>query len=689
MKSILSEKHVLPRPVEPLPDYALAKARQACADRLVEACGLSREAATAIAGAVVNPTEVRKLIGDPADPRFEERPVPGGTILGIRTKVWARRVMPDPRNPRLLPSRRHPFAVEPGTGSENSKFRPVPEPRVKAGVGSEVAELIVDIESRHHLTWALQQAATYVFAKNDWRDSIALQGIMEDVWLVATTYQHADGSAPVTVLTSAEGSSRVTADHSLLNIRSADIPYEENDSKLRAHYRKLNEALERGLTPEDQVALRCEQIPALIFVGFRKHAHGKTEFPTAVKSLVALRHVDHPEPWGEGPENESLADEVLDELYRRGLISSTERNYFAGSCTKAEARAAHLSDDPVVRAASIVHLFTSEDERVRDAIRTAVTSQSTRKRMTSKLWDALATALILRATDDDPVKTDQIRRYMRHAFGKSVHSEMWESTNRDTERLVKEALKEVQVSIIDETNSDPGPASLELAVRAAYPLVVSGRLNADRGSRGNSQPDRRTPGEVLDAMRRSTEGVLQLRQALYDFAEDRPIRAVDEKGLVKKLPDDSEEQLVNDVYLRSEFPPAGKARAPRPGDSPMDYYHNCLNAISENIAQLQASFIAISEVVGDDGRAVVDVQGVQPRLCSEWREILRKIDDELVGWRNTFKRMFGAGAESSYEVTSGPEADDSIGQDDEYNESYDQWDDSQELDERELQSSLG
>src|SRR5260370_34226888 len=98
MKNFLSEDHVLPRPVEPLPDYAHAKSRQACADRLVEAFDLSVEGATTIANAVVDPTEVRKLIGDPTDPRFEERPVPGGTILGIRTKVWWRRVMPDPRN---------------------------------------------------------------------------------------------------------------------------------------------------------------------------------------------------------------------------------------------------------------------------------------------------------------------------------------------------------------------------------------------------------------------------------------------------------------------------------------------------------------------------------------------------------------------------------------------------------------
>ena len=113
---------------------------------------------------------------------------------------------------------------------------------------------------------------------------------------------------------------------------------------------------------------------------------------------------------GEGPENRSLADEVLDELYRRDLLSATQRDYFAGSCTRSEAMAAHLSVDPVVRAAQIVRLFTSKDERVDEAIRMAVTSQSTRKRITPKLLNELATALILRAVAEDPGKVDQIRR---------------------------------------------------------------------------------------------------------------------------------------------------------------------------------------------------------------------------------------------------------------------------------------
>ncbi len=643
MIKLISDDHVLPRPVERLPDYAHAKARQTLAEKITDAFGLSEASATAIANAVVDPSEVRKSIGDTTDPDVEKIPVPGGTLLGIRTSVWARRTMPDPRNPRTLPSRRHPFAIDPGTGGEDSKFRPVPEPRSLDPDERHKAELAVDIENRHHLTWAAQQAAAFVLAENDWRASIESQGVMEAVWLVATTYQHADGSAPATTLTTVEGSSRDTAVHSILGVHSADVPYDDSDSKLRAHIRKLNEAYERGERDrETLVSLRCERLPALILVGFRPHAEGVTGFPTAVKSLVALRHVDPPKPWGEGPENESLADEVLDELYRRDLISETQRDYYAGSCTRAEARAAHLPDDPVQRAAQIVRLFTGKDERVDEAIRVAVTSQSTRKRITSKLMNELATALILRAVAEDRGKVDQIRRYLRHAFSKATHRIVWQATGRSTEQLVDQALSEVRESIGNGDTEEPGPASLELAVRASYPLVVSGRLNADRGSSGNDQPDRRTPGEVLDAMRRSLHGVRQLGQALQDFERLRPLRAVDENGQVKLTSDGSSDQTVSDIYLRHEFPPPGKAKAARPGDTPTDRYNNAIGALSAAFDELDQRFEALSKVVGDDGQPIVDARGVDLRLTESWREILRRVDEETVVWSRAFRKTYGA-----------------------------------------------
>lgn len=632
-------KHVFPRPVEPLPEYANVQARRNLAEKLSTAFGLAPEYASAIANAVVDPAAVRKAIGDPHDPEVERLPVPGGTLLGVRTQVWARKVMPDPRNPRIAPARKHPFAVDPGSHGEDSKFRPLPEPRVSDPNNPRLAELAVQIESREHLEWASRQAAAYVMEENDWQESIESQGVMEAVWLVAITYATADRLVAGTALTTVEGSSRMTAEHRILEVRSADIPFDTNDTSFRAHLKRLNQRLEYGAEPTDLLQLRCERVPALILVSFVPHAASKTVFSTAIKSFVALRHVDPPKPWGAGPENESLADEVLDELYRRGLISDVERAYYAGACTKAEAEAANLSPQPTQRTASIVRLLTRKDPDHGDAIRVAVTSQSTRKRITTGLANDLATALILRAAVDIPVKADRLRRAMKDAFAQSVHREDWEHTTRTTQQLAQDALLELKKSFAA-TGQDPGPASIELAVRASYALLVEGRLSADRGAIDQFQPDRRAPGDVLDTMRQSEEGILQLKQVLLDFEDGVPMRAVDENGAIRHTPD-NQEQFINDTYLRNQFPPAGKKRKIGNGETGYQRYEAKLADLSGAIDALHHAFHALQHVEGDDGRPVVDARGIESRHCEAWRRILAEVNDELVIWSRTFRRAHG------------------------------------------------
>jgi Zn ribbon nucleic-acid-binding protein len=682
-----AQDHVLPRPLESLPTYARADARRSLAEKLVVAFKLSEAAADAIANAVVDPSAVRKTIGDPTDPQVEEIAVPGGMLFGIRTAVWSRRVMPDPRNPRIGPSRRHPFAIDPGSGGEESRFRPVPEPRSPEGKPETVPELVVELDSRLHLEWASAQAANYVLAENDWRDSIRSQGVMEAVWLVATTYLHADGSAPVTVLNSAEGSSRVTAVHNILEARSSDVPYEDPDAKLRTIYRRLNEAHERGTTTAEQAAaLRCERMPALILVGFKPNATGTSGFPTAVKSLVALRHVDPPKPWGEGPANEALADEVLDELFRRSIISATERAYYAGSCTKAQARDAHLPDCPACRAARTIALFAKANEQTSEAVRIAVTSQSTRKRISKKLCNELAIALIVRSVANDQTKTDKVRRYLRDAFGQAVYNADWGSTGRDTETLTKEALQEVLRWIGDEKrkDADPGPSSLELAVRAAYPLIITGGLSAHLGSRQMEQPDRRSPSEVLEAMRRTVQGVHQLGQALRDFAAGQHIRAVEEDGTIKKRADGAGDLVVNDAYLRHEFPPAGKTRARSGGATPTEQLKDKVADLSEALDKLEESFKAVAAVVGNDGNPLVEVDGVDAQFCATRRQLLTRIGDELNFWGRTWRRRHGAPA---LPAVGEDDADENSGQEESeeeveegYDASYEAWDNAEKGD---------
>jgi hypothetical protein len=635
--------HVLPRPPEKLPDYANAKARRTLAEKFVAVFKLSEPAAEALANAVVDPSAVRKAIGEPDDPQVERIAVPGGKLLGIRTEVWSRRIIPNPGNPRTKPNQRHPFAVEPGSAGEDSRFAPLPEPYSPPGRPDTAPELMVDIESRLHLEWAADQAGEYVLSKNDWRQSIKAQGVMEAIWLAACTFVHRDRSAAVTVPMSVEGSSRVTADHNILEVRSSDVPYcEDPDRVLRAHYKSLNDAFEqRTETPEQAIMLRCERIPALLLVGFERNVTGAAGFPTAIKSLVALRHVDHPEPWGEGPENEALADEVLDELLRRNLITSSERAYYAGSITKAQARDAHLPDDPAIRAAKIVALFARADDMTQEGIRNAVTSQSTRKRISRVLCNSLAAALIMRAVSLRGSKADQVQRYLRNAFTLTVYDKDWEATARDNETLLTEALKEVKNMLTDENIKEPGPATLELAVRAAYPLVVSGNLHDDRGTRSNAQPDRRRPGEVLDRMRFSVQGVYQLARAHTDFAAGQPIRAVEEDGAFKQRPNGLGYVIVNDVYLREHFAAPGKLHARSGGATPREQLRDKLADLSDALDSLEETFKAVLGVTGTDGGPLVNELGADPQFCTRPRQLLSTISDEMHFWSRTFRQRLG------------------------------------------------
>jgi len=157
-------------------------------------------------------------------------------------------------------------------------------------------------------------------------------------------------------------------------------------------------------------------------------------------------------------------------------------------------------------------------------------------------------------------------------------------------------------------------------------------------------------------MRRSVHGVLQLSQSLKDFAVEQPIRAVDETGEIRKLADGSGDLPANDVFLRGQFPPPGKASAPWVGDTPTDIYHNRLNDFSNQVERLEQSFMLISEVLGDDGRPLVETQGADPRKCTAWREILDKIDDELNIWGRLFRRKFGTTPEPAIRDADGSDS---------------------------------
>lgn len=638
MNKVSADDHVLPRPVEPLSDYALSRARSAASEKLIERFKLAPEAAQCLADSVVDPADLRQSMEHPV-----RMSVPGGTLLGIRAMLWARKVFPDPRNPRLGPARRHQFAIEPGTGGEDSRFAPVPEP-TSDGV---VPALHVAVMSREHLSWASDLAKKHVLEVNDWTASIRVQGVMTEVWVVATRYHHADGSPDLWASTTAEGSSRITAAHHILNVRSVDAVYDVSDKQMRAIAKQRNDQHMRGTDRVLEEEMRAERVPALLVVGFEAHPGGTAHFSTAVKSLVALRHVDPPKEWGEGPENESLADACLDELERQDLIPPIHRRWLAGSLTRKEAEAANLSSDAATRAAWIVHTFTDDDAATFGALRLAVTSQSTRKRISPKLRKGLATALIVRALDPAATKNvERVRRYLPEAFSESVRGASWKPTFRSPDHLLNAALAEHQAER-DPDRSPLGSGCCELATRAAYALVATLSLLADKGTANNDQPDRRTPGLVIDRMARSEHGLRQLHRALVDYAAGDAIRAIDETGSFLVSDSNHQQVRVTDRYLRNAYAAPGKVNAPGSVVTATERLQQALSEFATVISSLERAKLAIEKVDAGDGNPLVESAGIQTVHVDEWRKVLRDLDDSLHLWGTSYRmRMRSTGLDA-------------------------------------------
>ncbi|WP_322781177.1 hypothetical protein [Frankia sp. Cas4] len=623
---------VLPRPVEQLPTPALAAATRKLTDRLTDLFNMGDEAAQAFALAVVDPSVVRRVVENP-----ERLPVPGGAILAVRAEVWARCIIPDPRNPRIGPARRHPASSLVGR-EESTRFRPLSEP---TAAPDDRPELLQRLQNQEHLAWVAKQAHDYVIDNNDWRESIRQQGVMTEVWLAATTFVHDDGTPNITVPVTAEGSSRMTCVHDLLGLRSADVPYGRDERKLRSIIRKLNEEVAAAGTPDEvdldvAVRVRCEKVPALLLVGFESHRGAGDDFGVAVKSLVALRHVDYPKPWGEATENEALADAVIDELERRGLITAGRAEWLMGALTPDEAEAAGFNRDPAIRAATIVRHFTDRGPQVHAAIRVAITSQSTRKRITTKLLLDVATSLILRSLpEEDARKRERTRKYLKEALSVELAKE-WDATLRSAEELAAAAYSEA-------ATQTPGPATRELAARSAYPLVVAGALTADRGTRNSDQPDRRHPGEVIDRMRATVHGVHQLRQALVDVANGRRIRLVDDAGEVIRN-DAGRDVIATDAALRNTFPRAGEGpmHVPAP-TTPAEILGNALNVLGNAIQVVEDAVKKVEAVQSEDGMPAIDSLGADKGDCEIWRGILLDTLEKLPLWKQRGLQRHGPG----------------------------------------------
>jgi len=247
----------------------------------------------------------------------------------------------------------------------------------------------------------------------------------------------------------------------------------------------------------------------------------------------------------------------------------------------------------------------------------------------------LAVALIVRAVGGEGANPDRVRRYMQHEFV-SVRDNGFSPTHRDADGLPAEALEEYD----DDPAGDPGQARLELAARAAYPLIATLSLWADRGSHNNPNADgRRRPGEVIDTILSSRLGIRQLHRAIVDHGDGRrALRAVNDDGTIRLTEDRAQEQTLNDVYLRSAFPKAGSPGRPSSTDTPDDELRDAAACLGAAVRGIEEAMAAIKAVKGSDGTDHVETVGVDRSHVREWNTTLDGALSDLEFWGCIWER---------------------------------------------------
>jgi hypothetical protein len=59
---------------------------------------------------------------------------------------------------------------------------------------------------------------------------------------------------------------------------------------------------------------------------------------------------------------------------------------------------------------------------------------------------------------------------------------------------------------------------------------------------------------------------------------------------------------------------------------------------------MERAFAVLVQVMGDDGQPIVEARGVEPRLTEARRDLVNRIDEEMVIWGRTYRRTYGTKA---------------------------------------------
>ena len=573
-------------------------------------------------------------------------------MLVVESPVFSHGVTSYPTNLREIGNRLYPLGIEHNLADSTLITDPVADPDTPC-------ELVLDVSDPNQLSESLRSSEAWLQRRNPLANDVGVEGVLQPVTVVGMRIDHRNGTPSAHLLTAADGSSRTSATHKILGADPADLVYGtgSSDRQLRQQIgmilRPLHECGWTGLTDEGRRRIRAVTMPARIIVGYRQEPGRGVGFDAAVRSLIGLMHIAPPLPYGAEVERDATADAVVDALQRpyRGRpprISTTEARWFAAVMSPKERKDAGVSRYADVRAADIIRALLYGGRRTTLRVNVGIRSITARSSPTPDDRVAIAAELILRPwrtahAGDEHLSLTARRSALQRTYGlpaiaQQADEPLLEGTVDSTctlEELRDLALDEAAEGMGRRKDQPLGSAQVELAVKAAYYLILSEPMGLRREAPpnvkvGDEPADNRSPSAVLTTMLATVRGVHQAYEVIVRGRIGDPLWEVGEDG--EPITDDNDNPIVlTNERLRNTYGGKRPQRRPTTGLAAAEDRWQELGGAMAGIERVTD---ALASVRSSTGRSYLDEEGWPRDEVDAMRRRLDRIDHRLRGWQD-------------------------------------------------------